>query len=118
MTAETRVEGQQLLVVRIHGVLRRAELERCQRVAEEMLRAGGTISVLVQLEGFKGWERTEEWGDMLFFYEHDGDIEKIAVVGEERWREEVLLFAGAGLRQSPVRYFNDDASARRWLVEI
>jgi len=103
-------------VVRIHGIWRRAELDECQRAATEMIGAVGKIAACIVLDGFEGCERSDAWGDMSFVFEHDSDIEKIAVVGEERWRDEVLMFAGVGLRDSPVCYFNDFDSARAWLA--
>jgi hypothetical protein len=115
MPMEMRVEGQRLLVVRINGILRQAEFEECQRAAAEVIRAVGKVAALIVLDGFQGWEHRDEWGDMSFLFEHDNDIEKIAVVGQEKWREEVLMFTGAGLRHSSVRYFNDSDSARAWL---
>jgi hypothetical protein len=115
MSMEMRVEGQRLLVVRINGILRQAEFDECQRAAAEVIRAVGKVAALIVLDGFQGWEHRDEWGDMSFLIEHDNDIEKIAIVGQEKWREEVLMFAGAGLRQSPVRYFSDTDSARAWL---
>jgi hypothetical protein len=115
MSMEMRVEGQRLLVVRINGILRQAEFDECQRAAAEVIRAAGKVAALIVLDGFQGWEHRDEWGDMSFLIEHDNDIEKIAIVGQEKWREEVLMFAGAGLRHSSVRYFNDSDSARAWL---
>ena len=116
MSMEMRVEDQRLLVMRIHGILRRAELDEGQRAASKLIREAGKVAALISLDGFQGWERGVEWGDVSFLIEHDSDIEKIAIVGEERWRDEVLAFASAGLRASPVRYFNDVASARAWLA--
>ena len=116
MSMELGVEGQRLLVVRIQGILRRRELDECQRAAAKTIRAAGKADALVLLDGFQGWERKDEWGDVSFLIEHDADIEKIAIVGQERWRDEVLMFAGAGLRQTAVCYFNDSDSARAWLA--
>ena len=115
MSMEMRTEGERLLAIRIHGILRRAELSECQRAAAQMIREAGKVAALILLDGFQGWERTEKWGDVSFFTEYDADIEKIAIAGEERWRDEVLMFAGAGLRRAPVRYFTDADSARAWL---
>jgi hypothetical protein len=116
MSMEMRVEGQGLLVARIHGILRRSELDEGQGAAAKMIRQVGKISALILLEGFQGWERRDEWSDMSFLFEHDNDIEKIALVGQEKWRDEALMFAGAGLRHSAVRYFNDADEARAWLA--
>jgi hypothetical protein len=115
MSMEISAEGRGLLVVRIQGVLRRAELEECQRAAAKMIREAGKVVALILLDGFQGWQRTDKWGDVSFLVEHDAGIEKIAIAGEERWRDEVLMFAGAGLRHAAVSYFNDAAGARAWL---
>lgn len=117
MSMETRIEGQRLLVVRIHGALRVSDIEESQRAAAKLIREVGKVTLLVLLDDFQGWERGEGWGDVSFLIEHDDDIEKMAIVGEEKWREKVLVFAGVGIRRSPVRYFNDSASARAWLAD-
>lgn len=115
MPMDVRSEGQQQLALKISGTLRHAELREAQRVATKLIADAGKVAILVVLDGFAGWERGGEWGDVSFLVEHDSDIEKVAIVGEERWRDEVLVFTAAGLRRSPVRYFNDLASARAWL---
>jgi SpoIIAA-like len=106
-----------LLVLRINGIMRRTEFEESQRAAAKMIREIGKLTALVLLDGFQGWERTEEWGDVSFLMEHDSDVAKIAIVGPEKWREEVLVFAGVGIRRSRVRYFSDSGSARAWLAD-
>ena len=117
MSMEMHVEGPDLFVVRVHGILRRVELEECQRAAVQLTQQAGKANGLVLLEGFLGWERTDQWGDVSFFTEQGSDIEKIAIVGPERWRDEALMFAGAGLRQTPVRYFDQSEGARAWLAD-
>ncbi|MGH7927251.1 MAG: STAS/SEC14 domain-containing protein, partial [Candidatus Binatia bacterium] len=58
-----------------------------------------------------------EWGDVTFFAQHDKQIAKIAVVGEERWRVSVYAFLAKGFREVKVEYFlpADLAKARAWL---
>ena len=74
--------------------------------------------LLVLLENFTGWERSEAWGDTDFFFSHRDDFEKIAVVGNPRWEAQVLAFTGAGLRKGPVKFFPETAEseARAWLA--
>ena len=57
-------------------------------------------------------------GRCEFFLNHDADIEKIAIVGDPRWREEALLFTFAGMRQAEVRFFPEYGLelARVWLT--
>ena len=49
---------------------------------------------------------------------HDKDIEKIAVVGEPRWRDEMLIFLFVDYRQAEVQFFaeTDLEPARAWLM--
>ena len=120
MAMEMHVEGERLLVARISGTLQRAEFDACQRRAGEVIRRVGTVGALILLDGFAGWDRRDNWGDMsddmAFLAGHGSAIGKMAIVGEERWREEARLFAGAGLREGEVRYFADELSARAWLA--
>ena len=49
--------------------------------------------------------------------QHDQDISKIAIVGEEQWRDLVCAFLAKGFRTAAVEYFvpTDLAKARAWL---
>jgi hypothetical protein len=102
---------------KISGELGRAEVSRMQAVAKEAIRRCGKISALFILDDFRGWKREGDWGDMTFLTEHDKDIAKIAVVGEEEWRDLVYAFLAKGFRQAAVEFFlpADLAKARGWL---
>ena len=58
------------------------------------------------------------WSDLSFYVKHGDKIERIAIVGPERWRSEALMFAAADLRKAPVEFFaeGDVAEARAWLT--
>ena len=110
-------EGGNLFRVEIRGTLRKADLDRYQtELAAHMARLG-PVKLLFILEGFDGWETTDGWRDLSFYVKHGDTIERIAIVGAERWRDEALMFVGAELRKSPVRFFVENAAseARAWL---
>jgi hypothetical protein len=49
---------------------------------------------------------------------HGDSIDRIAIVGDERWKSETLMFASADLRRGPVEFFSSQnglAEARAWL---
>ncbi len=73
--------------------------------------------ILVQAEEFSGWGKEGDWGDLTFMHEHDPYIEKIAVVGEDKWKDQILMFVGAGRRQASVEFFfpDEEQDARDWL---
>ena len=101
----------------VSGVLKKSDLERSEAwLVAEMARIGPTRLLFV-LKDFKGWEANPNWGDLTFYVKHGDSIERIAIVGDERWRGEALMFASADLRRAPVEYFSESAlaEARAWL---
>ena len=103
--------------VELRGSLRKMDLAQCQeQLADEMGRVG-PVRLLFLLQGFDGWEPDSNWNDLSFYVKHGNHIERIAIVGPERWRGETLMFAGADLRRAPVEFFRESAlaDARTWL---
>ena len=101
----------------VSGVLKKSDLDRSQALlVAEMGRIGSTRLLFI-LKEFKGWEANPNWGDLTFYVNHGKSIERIAIVGDERWRDEALMFASADLRRAPVEFFSEGAAAeaRAWL---
>jgi hypothetical protein len=50
-------------------------------------------------------------------YEYDPCVERIAVVGNEKWKDEMLMFFRVDRRQASVRFFppGGENEARDWL---
>jgi SpoIIAA-like len=119
MSANLEQHNDRLLVLRITGDLKKSELDSVQTEFVRTIDRQGPAKLLVLLENFTGWERTEEWGDTDFFFDHRNDFAKIAVVGDPKWEAQVLAFTGAGLRKGPVKMFPEagEAEARSWLIE-
>ena len=101
----------------ISGELNKSEVSQMQAAALEAIRRCGKISALFILEDFQGWKRAGDWGDVSFLTEHDQDIAKIAVMGEDKWRDPIYAFLAKGFREAEVEYFlpEDLAKARAWL---
>ena len=115
MPVEVRQEGRRLLVGVIRGVLRKSELDAFQKAAADLIRREMTISCLIVLDGFAGWERGADWGDLTFMERHDDALEKIAIVGPNEHEDAVLIFAAAPMRAGRVRYCSSESEARVWL---
>jgi hypothetical protein len=107
-----------IVSARISGELGSSEVRQIQELAAEAIRRSGKISALFILENFRGWKREGEWGDITFLTEHDKEIAKIAVVGDEEWRDLIYAFLAKGFRQAAVEYFlpGDLSKARSWLA--
>jgi hypothetical protein len=101
----------------IRGMLRKAEFDRCQDLLVAEIHRTGRVQLLVVLMQFEGWEPHAGWNDLTFYVTHGDAIERIAIVGDERWRGESLMFANADLRRAPVEFFSnhDIDAARTWL---
>jgi SpoIIAA-like len=109
-------QGDNVYRLEVRGTLLKADLDRCQdELAGQMVRTG-PVRVLFVLAGFTGWEKDANWSDLSFYMKHGDRIERIAIVGDERWRDEALMFAAAGLRKGPVEFFTEEADARKWLT--
>ncbi len=106
-----------ILSAKLTGEFSLSDMRQMQAAAGEAIKRLGKIKGLAILEDFRGWKRDENWGDMTFLIEHDKDIAKMAVVGEEKWRDSFYAFLAKGFRQAEIEYFlpADLAKARAWL---
>lgn len=104
--------------VDITGLLGEKDFGTLQQSAEHEIQDKGKIRLLVVLNHFAGWA-PGNWRDLAFYIRHGADIERIAIVGEERWRGETLMFAGADLRRGAVQYFSPAYrhEATAWLTQ-
>jgi len=117
MPIEIKFENKDLLVARVSGLLGKEELDREQQKSEEMIRKSGHAKILVITEGFSGWERDKGWDDMSFQARNDKYIERIAIVGDTKWRDLIFAFIGKGFRPAAIEHFGpgQEAVARQWL---
>jgi hypothetical protein len=118
MPVALRHEHGNIYGLEIRGTLRRADFERCEQTLAAEIERIGPVRLLVVLDGFEGWESPANWNDLTFYVKHGDSIERIVIVGDERWRSEALMFASADLRKGPVEFFAKGAiaDARAWLA--
>ena len=119
MPIELQHERDNIFRIELTAKLRQAEFQRCQeQILHEVSRLG-PVRLLFLLDGFEGWDSQDDWRDLSFFVRHGDSIARIAIVGDERWRDLALMFAAADLRKAPVEYFgeSDLVKARGWLDE-
>jgi SpoIIAA-like len=117
MSISMQHERDDVYRLEMSGLLRRADFAQCETaLAQEMGRIG-RVKLLFVLKNFEGWEPHADWNDLTFYVKHGGAIDRIAIVGDSRWRSEALMFAATGLRRAPVQFFaeNELASAHAWL---
>lgn len=75
-----------------------------------MMHFSGIVKCFSPFSKTSRGERGADWNDLDFQHSHGNEIAKIAIVGEPRWEPEALVFAGAGFRRAPVKFFPDVAN--------
>src|SRR5437762_10655985 len=87
-----------VLTVKVSGRLTVAEWRAAQEAAAGWIgESDDSISMLVIVENFSGWDRSEQWNDMSFQSRFDRQIDRLALIGEKKWEDLVLMFVGKGL---------------------
>ena len=117
MSAELLELSGNVLMLIVSGKLSYVELKDFQTQASALFKKHDKVRILVLAEDFQGWEREGDWGDMSFQEEHDDKVERMAIVGDSKWKELVLAFVGQGFREFPIEYFEHGqvSKARAWL---
>jgi hypothetical protein len=101
----------------IGGLAMKKDFVRFEDALVQEIRRIGPVRLLFVLTAFEGWEPHEDWSDLSFYIKHGDSIERIAIVADEKWRHETMMFAAADLRKAPVEFFpsSDIDRARDWL---
>lgn len=105
---------------RISGEMTPEDQQALEVVAKRLIANGQRISLLVTLEDFEGWKKDPAWAtdDLDFQFEHGDDIARIAIVGDDGWRDLAFLYVGRGFRGTEIEFFPPEslAAARAWLA--
>lgn len=120
MTIQLNEEnGGKLLVVQVSGKLEKVDYERFVPEFERLIRQHGKVRLLFTMTDFHGWDVSAAWEDFKFGIEHFADIERLAMVGENKWQHGMATFCQP-FTMAKVRYFEhaDTAQARNWLNEV
>lgn len=117
MPAQVSGSSNGILTMEVSGRLSEGELAAAQSQVGEFVRKQGKVRILVLVHAFEGWERGGEWDDAEYQAQTDPHVEKMAIVGEQRWEDLALLFVSQGLRPFPIEYFRTGelVQARNWL---
>ena len=105
-----------VLEVRVTGKLMHEDYEHFVPEFERLVKQHGKIRLLFEMIDFHGWEAQAAWDDLKLGVKHFSDIERIAMVGENRWQEWMARFC-VPFTTAKIRYFESYAidDARNWL---
>lgn len=105
--------------VKLSGKMTVRDLQELQTLAKLSLEPSGQFRMLIELEGFEGWSKESGWEDS-FFWEGDGDSNsKLAIVGDEKWKDDIFMFTGKPMRRMAIEFFPQAQfdQAQAWLSE-
>jgi SpoIIAA-like len=118
MTNEIIHKDDGVVHARISKLMTLADQRALEALAKKLIDAGQKVRLLVTLEAFEGWERNEAWGDDLrFMLEYGNEIARIAIVGDEQWKDQALMFVGKGFRGTEIEFFSPGSlkAAEEWI---
>jgi hypothetical protein len=118
MSVSWQQTPERVVVVRISGRLEPSEWLAAQMAVSKLLNdEPASSSIMVIAESFEGFARGD-WNDMTFVLKNDSRIARIAIVADPKWEDQMLLFAGAGLRKFEMKFFPaaEMAQARAWVT--
>jgi len=118
MALSIEFEANNLFVIRSTGVLERGEADAIKKQVVSFIKRHGRATGLIiideafqSLSAFASWDDDE---DDEFIQKH---IDRLAIVGDLRWRDSAMLFFLNGFVPFSIEYFKagQETFARAWL---
>ena len=119
MPVELREEvGGKVLVIGLSGKLAREDYDHFTPEVERAVKAHGKVRMLVRMHDFHGWTAGALWEDIKFDLKHFAHVERLALVGDERWEHGMAVFCKP-FTTAAVRYFDEGRAdeADAWVHE-
>jgi hypothetical protein len=119
MSVELHEEaGGKILILNLNGKLTKEDYALFTPAVERAVKVHGKIRILVKMTGFHGWTLGAIWEDMKFDLQHFSHIERLALVGDNRWEAGMAVFCKP-FTTAKVRYFDDSKvdEANVWIHE-
>ena len=107
-----------IITLTFNEEIRKKDYDLFVPLVENQIRHNASVRILVELHAFKGWTAGAFWEDTMFADKHFNNIDRLAIVGESRWKKGVTHFVKP-FAAAQVRYFEMEAidQACRWLAE-
>ncbi len=107
------VAEENTFAVKVSGKLTDEDYQQFLPQLTTLIHKYGPISLLVELEDFKGWEPKAAWDDFRFGKEHDKDFIRIAIVGRKSWHRWMVAL-GDAFTDTKIRFFFRDDLQEAW----
>lgn len=103
--------------IKINGRLTVLDLLAIQVSGQENQQPANRLRTLIQLEEFEGWSNEPGWENTTFIPDQDNEMTRIAIVGDEKWKDEIFMFIGYPMRPIDIVFFPETQlnEAQIWL---
>ncbi|HGX91961.1 MAG TPA: STAS/SEC14 domain-containing protein [Candidatus Tenderia sp.] len=102
----------------VSGKLRDEDYQVFVPEVEALIEREGKVRLLLQFENFHGWDLHAAWDDMVFGIKHQGDIERLAMAGDEPKAARLARLAKPFIAGEVMFFPSDELPAAwDWLLE-
>ena len=103
---------------RLSGKLHDEDYKTFVPLVDESIAAHGRTRILVHFHNFEGWDTHALWDDIKFATTHCTTIERIALVGENKWQKYMAMVCRP-FTMAKLQYFDisDISAAEAWVNE-
>ena len=112
-------EGLKIISLKFNDVLDREDYELFVPQVEGLLKDEDKVRLLLELIDFKGLTPGALWEEAKFTFRHYSDIDRVAVVGDNRV-EKIITELAKPFTGAEVRFFDtrDIGKAKNWLYAL
>jgi hypothetical protein len=115
MVIGKQFEPPDLIVATLGGVITADDQNEIVDWVRTGIRHLGRVRVLIAFDGFIGWMPGAGLDSKRSWFSDDESVSQLAIVGSDEWRRAVLTLIAHPIRLMPIRYFESEPEARRWL---
>ncbi len=98
---------------RVSGKLHDEDYKKFVPEIEAVIEKEGPVRILLEMSDFHGWDLHAAWDDLKFDIKHYKDLERIAIVGENKW-EEWMSKLSKPFVKGKARYFDSHELEEAW----
>jgi hypothetical protein len=113
---EAPTKAHEIIEIQVTGKLTKEDYRRFVPRIEEMIAQHGKVRILFEMLDFHGWKAGALWEDVKFDFKHFSDIDRVAIVGNQRWQKVMVIFCKP-FTAAKVHFFDFTRleEARSWL---
>ena len=105
-----------LIAIEIDGHIEKKDYDKVTPLIEKVVREYGKVKLYIQINSIKGIEPAAFMKDVKTYLNHFNDVDKIAVVGENKWQKFWSDLADPFV-SGEIRFFthSEIAEAQTWI---